>query len=93
MTSLVTPTSAFTDEVKKLNKNQKAPYSGVLMSGPDFRYFKAQEKRAMDLDLYILNQENQIPPQESPTWVDILLPAIFGALIYSTIDAAIRYKN
>lgn len=74
------------DEVIQLNKGQKAPYRGVFMPVDEFRYFKTTE-----LEKEILEKKVVIPNNHS-TALTIILSAIGGALLFSTIDGAIRHK-
>ena len=88
----MSPTNALADDILKLKKDQKAPYQGVLMPEEDFRWFKSQEKRAFDLDKYILEEKPNIPREEPSPFLQVVLPMLFGAALFWGVESAIRQK-
>lgn len=69
----------------KITKGDHAPFSGVLLSEPDFRYFKTKEASSDELDRYILNEKGDLIEPTTTGVLDYILPFVIGAVVGSVV--------
>jgi len=72
------------EKVLILQLGQPAPYSGVLMDGDQFRYFKTQELEAESLSKAFVNSQNE------SAWSKIILPFIVGLSMGVLVDRVVK---
>ncbi len=72
------------EKVLILQLGQKAPYSGVLMDGDQFRYFKTQELEAESLG------KAYAKAQGETTWGQIVLPFLVGLSMGFLVDKVVK---